>query len=102
MAIAGPDYECIYVDIGSNRQMNDSGVWNSSDLRRKVEGNCLSIPVLTPLPLEYIRIPYLFVGGDAFVVNSYMMKSPNTRKTRLQLPSWPSEKNVRESFWYCS
>ena len=74
LAIAGPDYECINVDIGSNRQMNDSGVWNSSDLRRKVEGNCLSIPVLTPLPLGYIRIPYLFVGGDAFVVNSYMMK----------------------------
>ena len=39
LAIAGPDYECIYADIGSNGQMNGSGVRNSSDLRRKIEDN---------------------------------------------------------------
>ena len=54
--------------------MNDSGVWNSSDLRRKTEDNCLIIPGPTPLPLRYIRIPYLFVGGDVFAVKSYIMK----------------------------
>ena len=29
LAIARPDYECIYTDIGSYGWMNDSGVWNS-------------------------------------------------------------------------
>ena len=74
LAIAGPDYECIYVDIGSNGRMNDSGVWNTSDLRRQIEDNCLNIPAPTPLPLGYIRIPYVFVGDDAFSLKSYMKK----------------------------
>ena len=82
MAIAGPDYECIYADIGSNGRMNDSGVWNSSDLRRKIEDNCLNIPAPTPLPLGYIRIPYVFVGDDAFALKFYIMKPyPQTNLT---------------------
>ena len=26
LAIAGPEYECIYADIGSNGRVNDSGI----------------------------------------------------------------------------
>ena len=82
LAIAGPDYECIYVDIGSNGRMNDSGVWNTSDLRRQIEDNCLNIPAPTPLPLGYIRIPYVFVRDDTFTFNTYMMKPyPQTNLT---------------------
>ena len=67
LAIAGPNYECIYADVGSNGRINDSGVWNCSDLRRKIEDDDLSIPSPTPLP-------YVFVGDDAFALKSYMMK----------------------------
>ena len=74
LVIAGPNYECIYADVGSNGRMNDSGVWNSSDLRRKIEDDDLSIPSPTPLPYGCIRTPYVFVGDDAFVLKSYMMK----------------------------
>ena len=82
MAIAGPDYECIYVDIDSNGRRNDSSVWNSSDLRRKIEDNCLNVPAPAPLPSGYIRIPYVFVGDDAFALKSYMMKPyPQTNLT---------------------
>ena len=27
LAIAGPEYECLYADVGSNGRVNDSGVW---------------------------------------------------------------------------
>lgn len=74
MAIAGPDYECIYADIGSNGRMNDSGVWNNSDLRRKIEENSMNIPDPTPLPYGYTNTPHVFVGDDAFALKSYMMK----------------------------
>ena len=37
LAIAGPDYECIYADIGSTGRMNDSGVWNASDIQKRIE-----------------------------------------------------------------
>ena len=65
MPIAGPDYKCYYADIGSNGQMNDSGVWNSPDLRRKIEDNCFNIPAPTL---------YVFEGDDAFPLKSYMLK----------------------------
>ena len=39
LAIAGPNYECIYADVGSNGRMNDSGVWNSSDLLVRMLAN---------------------------------------------------------------
>ena len=82
MATEGPGYEYIYSDIGSNGRMNDSGSWNSSDLRRNIADNCLNIPAPTPLPLGYIRIPYVFVGDDAFALKSYMMKPyPQTNLT---------------------
>ena len=30
IAIAGPSYECLYADIGTNRRTSDGGVWNMS------------------------------------------------------------------------
>ena len=74
LAIVGPDYESIYADVGSNGRMNDSGVWNSSDLRKRIEDDDLGIPALTPLPFGCTRIPYVFVGDDAFALKTYMMK----------------------------
>ena len=32
MAIAGPEYECLYADVGSNGRVNDSGIWNKTSL----------------------------------------------------------------------
>ena len=56
LAIAGPDYECIYADVGSNGRMNDAGVWNSFDLRKRIEDDDLEIPAPTPLPFGCTRI----------------------------------------------
>ena len=61
LVIAGPNYECIYADVGSNGRMNDSGVWNSSDLHRKIEDDDLSILSPTLLPYGCIRTPYIHV-----------------------------------------
>ena len=36
LAIAGPEYECLYADIGSNDRVNDSGVWNKSSLLQAI------------------------------------------------------------------
>ena len=32
MTIPGPEYECLYADVGSNGRVNDSGIWNKSIL----------------------------------------------------------------------
>ena len=60
-------------DIGNGR-MNDSGVWNSYDIRKRIEDGNLGIPSPSPLPYGGIRVPYVFVGDDAFALKRYMMK----------------------------
>ena len=32
MAVVGPDYECIYADVGTNGRVSDGGVWNKCSL----------------------------------------------------------------------
>ena len=36
LAIAGPNYERLFVDVGTNGRMNDPGIWNKSSLRRAI------------------------------------------------------------------
>ena len=91
--------------IGSNGRMNDSGVW-------KIEDNCLNIPAPTPLPFRYIRIPYVFVGDDAFALKSCMMKPyPQTNLTPEKRAYNYNHSRVRRisensfsriAFWYYS
>ena len=50
MAIAGPDYECLYTDVGSNGRVNDGGVWKKSGLPQAIENCSLELPGSDRLP----------------------------------------------------
>ena len=69
-AIAGPNYECLFADVGSNGIMNDSGIWNKS----KIESGdiCFSEPQV--LPYGTLKVPVVLIGDDAFALKHYMMK----------------------------
>ncbi len=49
MAVAGPDYECIYADIGTNGRVADGGVWNKCSLSKSIDDGTLSLPSATIL-----------------------------------------------------
>ena len=67
LAIAGPEYECLYADVGSNDRGNDSGVWNKSSLLKAIQnGSVLSV--------NGVIAPYIFVGDDTFALKKFMMK----------------------------
>ena len=44
MAIVGPNDECIYVDVGTNGRVNDSGVWNKSLFLKGIEDGRIHLP----------------------------------------------------------
>ena len=69
MAIARPDYECIYADIGTN-----VGVWNKCGISSAIEDKTLVIPSPRTLPVGQTGVPFVFLGNDAFALKSYMMK----------------------------
>ena len=73
MAIAGPEYECLYADVGSNGRVNDSGVWNKTSLLQGIENGTVNLPKDEKLP-NGKDAPYVFLGDDAFALKKYMMK----------------------------
>ena len=74
MPVAGPDYECIYADIGTNGRVSDGGVWNKCSLSNKIDTGELSLPVPSHLPLSEKVFPYVLLGDDAFALKPHMMK----------------------------
>ena len=77
MAIAGPEYECLYVDVGSNGRVNDSGIWKKSSGKGKQyckgnNSNQLS-SLMTKNCLTVIN-PRVFLEDYYFVISSFMMK----------------------------
>ena len=89
MAVAGPDYECIYADIGANGRCNDGGIWSNSTLSKQLEENSLGIPGPKKLTNSNSTTLYVFLGDDAFALKTYLMKShsqrPDCGETHLQL-----------------
>eukprot|EP00112_Aurelia_sp_Birch-Aquarium-sp1_P020473 Seg529.1 transcript_id=Seg529.1/GoldUCD/mRNA.D3Y31 product="Protein ALP1-like" protein_id=Seg529.1/GoldUCD/D3Y31 len=74
LAVAGPDYECVYADIGTNGRVSDGGVWNKCSLSRGIESGKICLPEPKSLPLGVQEVPFVFVGDDAFALKPYLMK----------------------------
>ena len=74
LAIAGPNYECLYADIGTNGRCNDGGIWNKSSMLKAIENGSLSIPEDDYLPFGSKKNPYVFLADDAFALKTFLMK----------------------------
>ena len=75
LAVAGPDYECLYADIGTNGRVSDGGVWSKCSLANNLaSGNALSLPPPKCLPFGTQKVPYVLAGDDAFALKPYLMK----------------------------
>ena len=73
MTIAGPEYECLYADVGSNGRVNDSGIWNKTSLLQGIQDGSVKIPNDKKLS-NGESTPYIFLGDDAFTLKRFMMK----------------------------
>ena len=61
MAIAGPDYECFYTDLGTNGRASDGGLWSKSSPSKAIENGdiCLPLPSFLLLMMPLLFKPYL-------------------------------------------
>ena len=76
MRVVGPVYEFINDGVGMNGRMSAGGNWNRNSFRKALEdeSNPVEISPAKPLPGRNVNIPHVFVGDDAFGLNSYLMK----------------------------
>lgn len=73
MAIAGPEYECLYADVGSNGRVNDSGIWNKTTLLQGIQDGSVQLPDDEKLS-NGEKTPFVFLGDEAFALKRFMMK----------------------------
>ena len=74
LAMVGPEYEFLYVDVGINGRNSDGGIWSRCPLKNALEKNALNIPEPRALPGRLNKTPYVCMGDDAFPLSLYMMK----------------------------
>ena len=74
LATAGPEYECLYADVGSDGRVNDSGIWDKCSLFQAIDDRTVKLPEDDYLT-NGCKLPYVFLGDDAFALKEIMMKS---------------------------
>ena len=83
MALVDANYKFIYIQVGATGAGSDGGVFRDTELRELVEEDKLSIPPPEEMPGGTQKIPYFFVGDEAFPLRTWLMK-PLPRKNLSQ------------------
>ena len=74
MALVDADYRFIYVDIGANGRVADSGVFRQSSLDQALAKNMLGIPEPATLPGTDVKTSFAIVADEAFPLRNDLMK----------------------------
>ena len=60
LAVAGPDYECIYADVGTNGRVSHGGVWNKCSLSKAIDDGDICLPRAKCIPFGKEKVPHVF------------------------------------------
>ncbi len=74
LAVAGPNYECLYADVGKNGSVSDGGVWGKCSLAEKLENDEKYLPEPECLPSSEEKCTFVIVGDQAFPLKPFLMK----------------------------
>ena len=89
MAVCNANYEFIMIDVGAFGSQSDGGVFAASEFGKMLHNNTLSLPTPTPLYPGGERIPFCFVGDEAFPLKPNLLRPYAGRTQAL-----PLEENV--------
>lgn len=74
LGIANGNYEFIMVDCGTNGRVSDGGVLEKTVFYHKFKAGKLNIPAPRAPENSTVKLPYVFVGDEAFALQENMMK----------------------------
>ncbi|KAJ8911443.1 hypothetical protein NQ315_008329 [Exocentrus adspersus] len=74
MAIVGPDYRFIAVDIGGFGKNSDGGIFETSNMGKRFEENLMNVPKPKNLPNHDEPCPHVLIGDEAFSLKTYLMR----------------------------
>ena len=82
MVIAGPNYECLYADVGTNVIVNDGGAWNESEISTSIESNEIELAPSYELPgsSRLGEVTFLFLADEPYHLKSCPSHNLTLRK----------------------
>ncbi|KAK5637862.1 hypothetical protein RI129_000145 [Pyrocoelia pectoralis] len=80
MAIVNANYEFILVDVGTNGRVSDGGVLENTDFFKKLVDKSLNIPDSKEIGPKKSKLPFVFVGDEAFSLRENFMKPYNVKE----------------------
>ena len=66
MAVAGPNYECWYADVGANGRRSDGGIWGNSSIAKLLDDDKLGVSKPQKIPGSDRVAPFVLLGNDTF------------------------------------
>lgn len=74
LATVDADYKFTTVDVGAMGRFSDGSLFSSSVLGKKLMKQTLILPAPAQLPTIAHRVPYVFVGDEAFPLSENLMR----------------------------
>lgn len=74
LAVCDANYRIIYMDCGSYGTASDGGIWETSQLKERMDKGTLGLPEAAPITDGGPTLPYFFIGDAAFSLDDHMMK----------------------------
>lgn len=74
LSVVDACYRFLYVDVGCNGMVADSGVFSNCSLYKGLEDGSVKLPEPSPLPQRDTPVPCVFLTDDAFAMSSYILK----------------------------
>ncbi|KAF2905500.1 hypothetical protein ILUMI_00666 [Ignelater luminosus] len=74
LAIVDASCRFLYIDVGTNGQISDGGVFEDCDFAVELNRHSLNIPEDTPLPGMTIPVPHVLLADAAFPAQQHILK----------------------------
>ena len=74
LGLVDASYKFLFVDIGSNGNISDGGIFKDSGFYEALNASAAGIPDPEPLPHDDKPMPYVIVGDEAFGLHTWLMK----------------------------
>lgn len=82
MAIVGPDYKFLCVDIGGFGKNSDGGIFEESNMGKKFAAGLMNVPGDKSLPGKNQPLPHVLIGDEAFALRPWLMRPFPYRQSR--------------------
>lgn len=75
LGIADADYCFLFADVGCQGRISDGGVIKNTTFYKKLQNKQLNLPCEEVLGNRDMKVPFVFVGDDAFALEYNIMKA---------------------------